>query len=59
MINKTLSQSLPVFSGVFQGSVIGPLLFIIDIVLEFDARNNLNIFADDTKIFDQSKKNLQ
>ena len=45
-----------------QGGVIGPLLFIIyinDIVSEVDASSNINLFADDTKIFSHSNTTLQ
>ena len=51
-VNGSLSSSKPVLSGIPQGSVLGPLLFVIYI-------NNLPdklcssslLFADDTKVF--------
>ena len=55
VISNTFSESLPIFSGVPQGGVIGPLLFIIyinDIATEVDSNSNIKLFADDTKIFD-------
>ena len=57
VIGNTFSESLPIFSGVLQGGVIGPLLLIIyinDIASEVDSKSNNNLFADDTKIFSQS-----
>ena len=52
MVNGMLSQPCPVISGVPQGSVIGPLLFLVllsdidmDIVSSF-----LSSFADDTRL---------
>ena len=51
VINKTFSESTPVFSGVPQSGVIDPLLFIVhinNIVLEVDVRSNINVFAGNT-----------
>ena len=54
-INGVLSDSVPVSSGVPQGSVIGPILFLIFINdLPALAENLVRLFADDTKLFGSS-----
>ena len=51
-IGQSISNTLPVVSGVPQGSILGPILFLIFIN---DLPDNINsackIFADDTKIY--------
>ena len=62
VINNTFSESLPVFSGVPEGGVIGPILFIIyinDIASEVYVSSNINPFSDNTKNFSPSKTTLQ
>ena len=54
-VNGTTSQEVPVTSGIPQGSVLGPLLFVIYINdLPQHVTNEVRIFADDTKVFTQS-----
>ena len=52
MVNGYLSQPAPVISGVPQGSVIGPLLFLI-LIGDIDqdiATSFISSFADDTRL---------
>ena len=53
-VNGELSSSKPVISGIPQGSVLGPLLFVMYINdLPDTVQSNVLLFADDTKIFKQ------
>ena len=52
MLNQATSEWTPVIGGVPQGSVLGPLLFLLygnDIPDLF--KSNLKMFADDIKIY--------
>ena len=52
VLNGSSSNFFPVESGVPQGSVLGPLLFLIYInELEDGIKSNVNFFADDTMIY--------
>ncbi len=64
-IGSSVSDSLPVHSGVPQGSVIGPLTFILYInhitscVDSLTDVRGIMLFADDTKLFDTDPNSLQ
>ena len=51
-MNNYLSDWLPIATGVPQGSVLGPLLFLvyINVINQAVSNSNLVLFADDTNI---------
>ena len=54
ILDNVISESVDVLSGVPQGSILGPLLFVLfinDIYANIDNDSKIALFADDTKIW--------
>ena len=54
ILDNVISESVDVLSGVPQGSILGPLLFVLfinDIYENINKDSNITLFADDTKIW--------
>ena len=60
IINNAVSNSIDVLSGVPQGSILGPLFFVLfinDIYENIEANTNIALYADDTKIWREINSN--
>lgn len=60
VVGNHKSESYPVTSGIPQGSVLGPLLFVLYINdLPDGIRNGVSLFADDLKMYGYSKDKIR
>ena len=65
VIKSSYSNLLPVDSGVVQGSILGPLMFLIYIneidsqVTQLERNGGIALFADDTKVYSTDPIQLQ
>ena len=51
-LGKSISSFVQVTSGIFQGTILGPILFILYIDGVFDmSTNKLELFADDANLY--------
>ena len=60
IIDNAVSNSIDVLSGVPQGSILGPLFFVLfinDIYDNIEANTNIALYADDTKIWREINSN--
>ena len=60
VLDNCNSDIVPVLSGVPQGSILGPLLFVLfinDIYESIDENSNINLYADDTKLWREINNN--
>ena len=56
VVNSAESKEAAVTSGIPQGSILGPVLFVLYINdLPLSVKNEVRLFADDTKIFTRSE----
>ena len=58
--DNAVSNSIDVLSGVPQGSILGPLFFVLfinDIYENIEANTNIALYADDTKIWHEINSN--
>ena len=61
LINGSKSDTLPVHSGVPQGSILGPLLFVLfidDMISVVSKGTEIALYADDTKIWREINSEL-